>query len=330
MLNRIHLLSAIVMSATAGLFAVGASAQNTVVTQERNSVTVRNPNSTISNVGMNDRMPSLPAGITAKNLNEDKSIDKSFKAVAEDALSKNHFDNLVDNLVDQDRDRIKKSVGNASLTNVDGNNNQRLNDLAVRLNDSFKSKYNHDFDMDYKKVFTQDFLHIMTGEVADPALLTGKWPVDAGIGLNNAGKLTAQDAAQARDKVFGGDVNLEKGRNVAIAHIPASHGLPAISASLIHENMGGWKFDVPNTLTAQKLHDNLVANLSYLDQHKAELPSDINEAYRHVTHAVVAALYDMDLSKGSNTASGTTLDPGSVRPSNTPVMPSNSGTVNNR
>jgi hypothetical protein len=314
MLNRIHLLSAVALSASAGLFITSLPAQNTTVTQERSTVTFR-PGVNNTGAVMTDKPAALPAGIAAKNLNEDKSIDKSFKKVAEDALSKNGFDNFVNNLVDQDRDRIKKSVGNASLTNVDGNNNKRINDLAVSLNETFKSKYNHDFDMDYSKVFTQDFLSIMTGEVSDPSLLAGKWPVDASMLSSSAGKLTPQDAQLAKDRAFGGDVNLDKGRNVAIAHIKASHGLPGITASLIHENLGGWKFDVPNTLTAQKLHDNLMNNLRHVDQHKAELPGDINDAYRHVTHAVVAALYDIDISKDINTAANK-LDPGAVRPAN--------------
>jgi hypothetical protein len=325
MLDRIHLLSAVALSATAGLFASGLSAQNTVVTQERSTITYPTPDKTLAS----DKMPTLPAGISAKSLNEDKSIDKSFKKVAEDALTRNSFDNLLNNLVDQDRDRIKKSVGNSPLTNVDGNNNKRLNDLAVSLNDAFKAKYNHDFDMDATKVFAQDFLHVMTGEVADPALLAGKWPVQSGVMASPGGTLTPQEAQLARDKAFGGDVNLDKGRNVAIGHIKTSHGIPGITASLIHENLGGWKFDIPNTITAQKLYDNLVANLSHIDQKKAELPADINDAYRHVSHAVVAALYDLDLSKSTNTAANR-LDPGSVRPADSTIVPSNRGTAGDR
>jgi hypothetical protein len=221
---------------------------------------------------------------------------------------------------DQDQARFKEQVGKSSLNNVDGNNNKRLNDRAADLTNTFKSKYNHDFDMDYTKVFTPDFITIMTGQVADPMALVGKWPVDAGPSLNAGanGKVTASDAQIARDKAFGGKVNLEKGRDVAIAHLKTSHGMPGLTASLIHETASGWKFDVPNNLTAQKLYDNLVANLSMISSHKESLPGDINDGYREVTHAVVAALYDVDLSKGA-----TAMDNGAVRPANT-------GTVNGR
>jgi len=321
MLNRYHLISAACLSA-ASLFAANVMAQNTgvapgaTVTQQR-STTVYHP------AGATDTSATvaLPAGITAKNLNNDKAIDKAFKKIAEDAITHNGFDNVVGMVADQDQARFKENVGKSSWNNVDGNNNKKLNDLATNINNTFKSKYNHDFDMDYSKVFTPDFVQIMTGEVADPMALVGKWPLDAAPGSlsKTSGKVTPSDAEIARDKAFGGKVNLEKGRNVAIAHIKESHGMPGLTASLIHETASGWKFDVPNTLTAQKLYDNLVANLTVIDNNKSNLPGDINDGYRQVSHAVIAALYDIDLSKGNMA-----MDNGAVRPSNT------TGTVNNR
>jgi len=311
MLNRYHLITAACLSA-AGLFTASLSAQNTVVTQERNT-TVYQPGA-----AMNTSALALPAGITSKNLNDDKAIDKAFKKIAEDALTHNGFDNVVGMVADQDQARFKDNVGKSSWNNVDGNNNKKLNDLAADLNNAFKQKYNHDFDMDYSKVFTADFITIMTGEVADPMALVGKWPVDAGLGMNPAGKVSPTDAQIARDKTFGGKVNLEKGRNVAIAHLKESHGMPGLTASMIHETASGWKFDIPNNLTAQQLYDNLVNNLSRVSANKANLPADINDGYREVSHAVVAALYGVDLSRG------TAMDNGAVRPAN------NTGTVNNR
>ena len=315
MLNRYHLLTAVCLSA-AGLFTASLSAQNAVITQERSSVTYRP-------AGAMDTAPlALPAGISAKNLNDDKPIDKAFKKVAEDAITQKGFDNIVGMVSDQDQERFKANVGKSSWNNVDGSNNKKLNDLAADINNAFKAKYNHDFDMDYSKVFTQDFVQIMTGEVADPMALVGKWPVEVGPApsAQTSGRVTAVDAKEASDRAFGGKVNLEKGRNVAIAHFKASHGMPGLTASLIHETASGWKFDVPNTLTAQKLYDNLVANLSLVSANKGNLPADINDGYRHVSHAVIAALYDIDLTKGPAAA----MDNGAVRPSNT------SGTVINR
>jgi len=289
MLNRISLIAAACMAASAGLFVANAQMVGTghdtaqTVTLDRGAANV-----------------VLPAGITSKDLNSDKAIEKLFKNVAEDAMSKTGFDNLIGNLVDQDRDRINKGLSDAKLSssNVDGEKNKRLTDVIANLDGAWQSKFNAKFNIDYTKVYTADFLRIMTGEVNDPQLLLGKWPVDAqtlSAGSNSAGKINQSDVDQAKGKYFGGDVNLEKGRNVAIAHITGSHGMSGLTASLIHES-GGWKFDVPNSLTGQRLYDNLVANLNYVDLHKDQLPSDVNDAYRMVSHAVTAALYDVRLS----------------------------------
>src|SRR5690349_532593 len=104
MLNRITILSAACLMASAGLFVVpSANADDVTVTR---TTTVTTPNAS----GMAD--VKLPAGITAKNLNDDKSIDKAIKNLTEDALSKTGFDNFVGKLVDQDRDRMKTALGN--------------------------------------------------------------------------------------------------------------------------------------------------------------------------------------------------------------------------
>jgi len=299
MLNRISLLTAVCLTASAGLFVTGASADDVTVTRTT-SITNEHANVDFK----------LPAGIVARDLNADKSIDKAFKAITEDGLSKTGFDNLVSKLVDQDRDRIKNSVPNGkSLSNVDGNSNKRLSDLVASINDSFKAKYNHGFDIDVSKdYFNNNFIHVLSGEVSDPQLLVGKWPVEANsmhdMGKGDAGKVNQSDVDQAKNKAFGGDVNLEKGRKVAIAHIPESHGLDSVTLSLIDEKLGGWKFDVPNTMTAEKLYNNLIDNLTYMNSMKDKWPSDINEAHRQFTHAVALSLCDIRAG-GTGTAGGT-------------------------
>jgi len=206
-------------------------------------------------------------------------------------MNKTGFDNLVGYMVDQDRDRISKSLSSGTLNNINGSKNQRLTDLISSIEGGWKAKYNTKFDLDLGKVYTNDYIHIQTGEIADPNQLVGKWPIMPSIGSGNAGQMTQADADQAHKKMFGGDVNLEKGRNIAVAQFQTNQFFSGLNASLIHE-AGGWKFDVPNTLTAQRLYDNLVNNLGTLDRARDQWPSDENEAYRRFTQAVVAAMYD--------------------------------------
>jgi len=260
------------------------------VTVKTDTTTVHTDN-TNSNVRITADRPLLPGGITAKNLNADKAIEKAFKGVTEAAMNKTGFDNLVDYMVDQDRDRIKKSFSSGTLNNIDGSKNQRLTDLIASIEGGWKAKYNSKFDLDLGKVYTSDYIHIQTGEVADPNGLVGKWPVMPSIGTGNAGKMTQADADEAHKKMFGGNVNLEKGRNIAVAQFQTNQYFSGLNASLIHE-AGGWKFDVPNTLTAQRLYDNLVNNLGTLDRSRDQWPADVNEAYRRFTQAVVASMYD--------------------------------------
>jgi hypothetical protein len=235
--------------------------------------------------------PLLPVGINAKDLNADKAIDKAFKGVTEASMNKTGFDNLVSYLVDQDRDRINKSLSSGTLNNINGSKNQRLTDVIANIEGGWKSKYNQNFNLDIAKVYTREYIQIHTGEVADPALLVGKWPVMPNMMTGNAGKLTQAEADEARNRMFGGNVNLEKGRNVAVAQFSTSQHFSGLNATLIHE-AGGWKFDVPNTMTAQKLYDNVVDRLTTLDRSRDQWPSDVNEAYRRFTQAVVSALYD--------------------------------------
>ena len=273
MLNRISILTVACLAVSSSLYVADRAIGEDMTT-----------NTTVT-IAESDA--ALPEGIAAKDLNSDKAIEKTFKAITEDAMDKSGLDSLVDRMVDQDRVRIRKTLSSGTMNNINGSKNTNLNDVISRLQATWKTKYNQKFDMDIAKVFSADFIHIQTGEVVDSNLLVGKWPVGIDVG-----KATQRDIDKANDKLFGGDVNLEKGRYVAIAHIySSSHNMVGLNASMIHE-AGGWKFDVPNNLSAQTLYDNLVNNLSYLDSHADQWPNDVNETYRKFAHAVTAAIYD--------------------------------------
>lgn len=249
---------------------------------------------------------NLPPGVQAKDLNAQSGVERALTSVASDALTKNGFDNLIGWLSTQDKSRLsdKKNM------KVDD-----LNALADKINGSYKAKYNHNFSPEKKAL--DNFITIVTGEVTDPDQLVGKWPVDAGVkghvmnaidkGADAArgkpdmgGKVTPSDAQIAKDKMFGGSVKLEKGRNVALVHFPASHGLPAVTASLIDETTS-WRFDIPNNITADQLHASLLKCLTNLSN-RTDWPSDAYEAQREICHSVIAALYGVESSSSMKTA----------------------------
>lgn len=232
---------------------------------------------------------ALPAGVTAKDLKEEGDVRNAFEAVTEGAMTNDAFDNIVNRLVDADRDRIRKYKD----TNPDF---KPLTDRIALLQKQWKDKYGKEFDLDEKVVFGQNgFVAIAQGEISDPAALAGNWPVKATPGAMMAGakKPAVNAGEQANDagKAAGGDANTNKGRNVAVARYPAGHGLPAVDASLIHEMPDIWRFDLPDNIDGQKLTANLIAHLNQVGT--KGWPDDVNQAYRIVAHRVLLAMYDV-------------------------------------
>jgi len=233
---------------------------------------------------------ALPAGIAAKDLNEQGDVRNAFEAVTEGAMSKDAFDNIVNRLVDADRDRITKY----KETDVDW---KPLTGRIDALQKSWKDKYGKDFDMDEKVVFGEaGYIAIAQGEISDPKALIGNWPVkpNASAAMLASGKKPAVNTGEQAvetEKAAGGDTNLDKGRNVAVARFPAGHGLPAVDASLIHEAPDIWRFDLPDNMDGQKLMSNLIAHLNQVGT--KGWPNDEKEAYRIVAHRVLLAMYDV-------------------------------------
>jgi hypothetical protein len=233
---------------------------------------------------------ALPAGITAKDLNEQGDVRNAFEAVTEGAMSKDAFDNIVNRLVDADRDRMAKY----KETDVDW---KPLTSRIDALQKSWKDKYGKDFDMDEKVVFGEaGYIAIAQGEISNPQALVGNWPVkpNASAAMLASGKKPAVNTAEQQaetGKVAGGDTNLDKGRNVAIARFPAGHGLPAVDASLIHEAPDVWRFDLPDNIDGQKLTANLIAHLNQVGT--KGWPDNEKDAYRIVAHRILLAMYDV-------------------------------------
>jgi len=243
---------------------------------------------------------ALPAGAAAKELNEQGDVRNAFKAITEAAWSNDIFDNVVNRLVDSDRDRIAKFKD----TKPDW---KAVTDRVAKFRSQFEQKYGKGAKLDEKFVFgDKGWVAIQQGEVADAAAIIGNWPVSPvamGAAQTAAGKTGAAPAdtgKQAREagKVGGGDTNLEKGRNIAVARYPASHGMPALDVSLIHENPDIWRFDIPDNIDGKKLYENLIHHLDAMGD-PAKWPDNANEAYRAFGHHMLMAIYDVHPQKAA-------------------------------
>jgi hypothetical protein len=225
-----------------------------------------------------------------------EDIRETLKEVTQAALTKGGFDDFVERFVDADRNRLgKDGFPSKDHTELDGR--------IAQLQKDWQSKYNQDFRIaDKEAVFNTAFVRIMQGEIPESARLAGERTGASGTlnvgttGVNASGTLntgtTATGTVGARtdaDKVAGGDTNREPGRNIATVSVAASHGLPAFNVPMIHEFPDRWKIDVPDDLTAQQLHDNLLKHLTKLNEQKDQWPTDSKDAYQMACHHVLMA-----------------------------------------
>jgi len=215
-----------------------------------------------------------------------KGIRNTIADATEAAVKKDGFDNLVRRFVDADRDRISKN----NLTRADWD---KLNGRIDQFRKDWKAKYNQDFGVDHRELVFNDQFKITEGTIGEAQ------PAGARMGASDTSGAAANPSAPdttpgpQADKTAGGDVNREPGRKVAKFTFPASHNMPDVYVPLIHEFPAAWKIDVPDQLDARKLYDNLLTQLTMIDDHKDMWPTDVNDAYRLVSHHVLMAVMDM-------------------------------------
>jgi len=243
-----------------------------------------------------------------------EAIHDVMAQVAEAALTKDGLDDIVERFVDADRNRLGQDKD--ALKNDD-----TLNGTIDQLAKDWKAKFSDEFDIkDEDKVYSTSFAMITEGEAGDRARTAAgtvsgdatktdsgaaasgtiggvsadaKVNTDAGTAKVDVDNKTGVDAPKANtDGQTAADKNLnDPGRNMATVHIAASHGLPALDVPMIHE-AGGWKLDIPDSIDAAKFKANVSAALSDISSKKDQWPADKDDAYRHVTHRVLAAIYD--------------------------------------
>jgi hypothetical protein len=219
--------------------------------------------------------PALPAGVTAKTLNEFGNIRQVLASATDSALSKSGFDNFVARLTTPDRQRIG-DFADREFADLDGRVDQ------IRKN--WKLKYGNDFSM--TDAMLDGFVVIKEGEIANPDVVQKNWPLHA----KEAGRTNAVMAPNSADTIK----YLEKGRNVAVAYIPVSHDLQSVTLSLIQEpGIYDWRIDIPDNLSGQQIMENLKASLTSFGDNVAAWPSDARDAYRMVAHRVILSTYGL-------------------------------------
>jgi len=202
--------------------------------------------------------------------------------VTEAALTKGGVDDMVERFVDADRNRL----GQGDLKNT-----TELDGRIDQFRKDWKAKYNEEFDIKNEEAaFPEASFSITQGEIARAntgASVDVKKDAsgDVNVDVNNKTGVDSPASPAA-------DTNRnDPGRNVASIQVAESHGAPALQVSMIHEAPDRWKIDVPDTLTADKLKQNVLAHLTEADQ-PDQWPADINQAYAQVGHHILMAILD--------------------------------------
>ena len=184
--------------------------------------------------------------------------------VTEASLTKGGLDDMVERFVDADRNRLgKDSALNSNHPDLDGRIDQFRKD--------WKAKYGKDFNFKNEEAALPEGMFTITqGEIARADSRTG----------------TDSPTSPAADTNRN-----DAGRNVATIQVAASHGLPALTVPMIHEAPDSWRIDVPDTLGADKLKQNVLDHLTAADN-PGQWPDDVNAAYALVTHHVLMAVMD--------------------------------------
>ena len=78
-------------------------------------------------------------------------------------------------------------------------------------------------------------------------------------------------------------------QNRATVTFPARGGMPQVTVPVVREK-DAWRVDVPDTVTAQQLADDLVSGLKPINAGNPPLPDDAMEAYRSSAQGTMAAL----------------------------------------
>jgi len=225
-----------------------------------------------------------------------EDIRETLREVMQASLTKAGFDDLVERFVDADRVRLAKDgFLKKDHTTLDGRIAQFQKDWQAKYNQEFKIK-------DKEAVFSKEFASIIQSEIPGTPRLAGErqTPADPTPAPGLQPDVNVSQAQRDANKVAGGDTNRNPGRNIASVTINASHGMPALDVPMIHELPDSWKIDVPDSVSVEQLHDNLLKHLTMANEAKDQWPADVNDAYRLVSHHILMAVLNMeDKSRGS-------------------------------
>jgi hypothetical protein len=288
-----------------------------------------------------DASISLPSGPAVSN-SDATAIRTLMGQVTDDALSPNGTKDLCSQFCKSDCDRLtKQDVKSDDIAAV-----------ANQIRQDWRAKYQDDFRVKDESVVYNDSFRIIQGDLSDQARTAGE-RITPGTDLNGgASGATSTPPSAGRTSSASGSTNLpatpgtgtdnrngsisaartlppaagattqpsEASADTATVIIPASHGMPMVAVPVRNEGTISkqWKLVAAPNCDCQRLHDDLLKQLTAIRDDKANWPADQNDAYRMVSHHVLAAVTDT-----GDTGLGAPL----ARPAGSTEYPSNTMTT---
>lgn len=210
--------------------------------------------------------------------------------VTNEAITSSHpITRLVDLLDKADRQRIEPTVQKEYVV---------LDKTLADFRQAWKEKYNEDFDLS-RSMMDVAFAdaRFLQGDISDQAILASQrlgpgssqdmWKTEGEVGkaMGKADEAVKDKAGQT-----------ERDKKLATVLVAGSREERLLPITLRFTDEGAlisdWRLDCPDTLTARKLHDNLNARIAAITAGKANWPPEPRDAYRIVSHQVLASLAD--------------------------------------
>ncbi|MFT3786154.1 MAG: hypothetical protein QM770_08310 [Tepidisphaeraceae bacterium] len=242
----------------------------------------------------------LPPGVESREVTDGDigGLRALLSSASSYAVTTDSFGDLVNHLNDQDRKRISQDDS--------GKDSELQKSLDGRINQirgEWRNKYGKDpsFNKDADNAAYGE-VRLLRGEITDPNQVVQHWPVPA-VRMQKDSPTGADGANDPNN----GDVNLDKGREVAIAILPGMRDKSPVAVSIIGE-VQNWKIDVPNSLTAERLRGNLLAHLTYFGDNAKSWPQDEHKAQAMLTRHVMLALYDVPIDNTTGEQRANTAD----------------------
>jgi hypothetical protein len=272
------------------------------------------PPSDVAAPAISTTQPDLNGGVSPRSPAK-SDIQNLLAQVTEAAVGKDEMPTLVSYLSKPDRDAIG-DVRARQWADLDGRADQFHKDwqamfgISFRLSDKQSVIYGDDsFPIRPGNEASENATDGLSagpgrpgqdqlkGPTTQPA--AGTMPSDMGA-MGGAGAATSPSAFPNVPPTGMDTMGENPSQNEAIAVRSATVELPATATAkplivhLVNEGtmVASWKIDLPTAITADRLHDSLLRHLTWLDEHRASWPTEINEAYQAVSREMLAAMIE--------------------------------------